>query len=211
VPHTRQVSIDRPAKKFWVLVLILLFSHCANRRAKNFRHHPRPCDHHAGFLFPTDGRGQPPRSAERNGSGKLGEGCRTFRRVKKLLLQKKQFFVYCVIGASGSALDLGVYSLLIKSRVLDYQAANAVGYACGTLLSFILNAKLNFRVTDKISLRLLSFFGVALLGWLASAGLLHLLIGRFGFDKYISKFAALVVVVLLQYSLNCRFSFRKAS
>jgi putative flippase GtrA len=131
--------------------------------------------------------------------------------VKKILLQKKQFLLYCVIGASGVTLDFGIYSLLVKTRLLDYQAANAVGYSSGTLLSFILNARFNFRVTDKIPLRLTSFFSIAFLGWLVSAGLLHLLIGRFNFDKYLSKFATLIVVVLLQYNLNRLLSFRKAS
>jgi putative flippase GtrA len=78
------------------------------------------------------------------------------------------------------------------------------------LLSFILNARFNFRVTDKIPLRLAIFFGVAFLGWLVSAGLLQGFIGHYGFNKYISKFATLVVVVLLQYNLNRLFSFRKA-
>jgi putative flippase GtrA len=77
--------------------------------------------------------------------------------VKKALLPQKQFLLYCVIGASGVALDFGVYSLLLKAGAFDYQAANAVGYASGTLLSFILNARFNFRVTDKIVLRLASF------------------------------------------------------
>jgi putative flippase GtrA len=131
--------------------------------------------------------------------------------VKKILLQNKQFLLYCVIGASGVTLDFGTYSLLVKTGRLDYQAANAIGYASGTLLSFILNARFNFRVTDKIPLRLISFFSIAFLGWLVSAGLLHLLIGRLGFDKYLSKFATLIVVVLLQYNLNRRLSFRKAS
>jgi putative flippase GtrA len=131
--------------------------------------------------------------------------------VKKILLQNKQFLLYCVIGASGVTLDFGIYSLLVKTRLLDYQAANAVGYSSGTLLSFILNARYNFRVTDKILLRLISFFSIAFLGWLVSAGLLLLLIGRFGFDQYLSKFATLIVVVLLQYNLNRLLSFRKAS
>ena len=129
--------------------------------------------------------------------------------MKRFLLQNQQFLFYCLIGASGVTLDFGIYSLLVKTRLLDYQAANAVGYTSGTLLSFIFNAKFNFRVTDKIALRLISFFGVAFLGWLVSAGLLHLLIGRYGFDKYVSKFATLAVVVLLQYNLNRRLSFRK--
>ena len=127
------------------------------------------------------------------------------------MLQTKQFLLYCVIGASGVTLDFGIYSLLVKTQLLDYQAANAIGYASGTLLSFVLNARFNFRVTDRIVLRLLAFFSVAFLGWLASAGLLHLLVGRLGFDKYLSKLATLVVVVLLQYNLNRLLSFRKTT
>lgn len=131
--------------------------------------------------------------------------------MKKLLLQNRQFLLYCVIGFSGVGLDFGIFSLLRMTKTLDYQAANAVGYASGTLLSFILNARFNFRVTDKIALRLATFFGVALLGYLASAALLHLFIGSYGFNQYLSKFATIFVVVLLQYNLNRLLSFRKMS
>ncbi len=130
--------------------------------------------------------------------------------MKNLLRQNRQFLLYCVIGFSGVGLDFGIYSLLVKTGTLDYQAANATGYASGTLLSFFLNARFNFRVTDKIALRLLSFFGVALLGYFASAATLQLLIGHFGFDKYLSKAATLFVVVGLQFNLNRLISFRKS-
>ena len=129
--------------------------------------------------------------------------------MKRLLLAKKQFLLYCVIGAGGATLDFGIYSLLLKFRLLDYQAANAAGYASGTLVSFILNAGFNFRVTDKIPLRLTSFFSVAFLGWLVSAGLLYLFVAGLGLNKYLSKFITLVAVVLLQYNLNRLVSFRK--
>jgi putative flippase GtrA len=129
--------------------------------------------------------------------------------VKKLLLQKKQFLLYCVIGFSGVTLDFAIYTALVKTVSLNYQVANAIGYASGTLLSFLLNAKFNFRVTDKIALRLLIFFSVAVVGWLVSAALLYWLIGHFHLGKIVSKLATLVVVVLLQYNLNRLFSFRK--
>ena len=128
-----------------------------------------------------------------------------------MIVPKKQFLLYCLIGFSGVTLDFALYSLLVRTGGLDYQTANAAGYASGTLLSFILNAKFNFRVTDRIALRFASFFTVAFLGWLISAALLQLLIGHWGFDKYVAKFATLVVVVLLQYNLNRLLSFRKAS
>jgi len=132
------------------------------------------------------------------------------RGVKQLLYQNRQFLLYCVIGLSGTTLDFSVYSLLLKSRLLDYQAANALGYASGTLLSFILNARFNFRVSDRIVQRLVCFFGVALLGWSISAGLLYEFIGNWHCNKYLSKLGTLVVVMLVQYNLNRCFSFRKS-
>lgn len=129
--------------------------------------------------------------------------------MKNFLSHNKQFLLYCMIGVSGTMLDFGVYSLLVRSKLLDYQAANAISYASGTMLSFILNTRFNFCVTDKILHRMLCFFGVALLGWTASALLLHVLVGFWGCNKYLSKLLTLVVVVILQFNLNRRFSFRK--
>lgn len=131
--------------------------------------------------------------------------------MKNFLFQNRQFFLYCVIGVSGTLLDFTIYSALVHARLLDYQAANAIGYASGTLLSFTLNARFNFRVTDRLARRLVCFFGVALLGWSISAGLLHWLIGGYGFNKYLSKMATLVAVMLVQYNLNRWFSFRKSN
>lgn len=131
--------------------------------------------------------------------------------MKNFLFQNRQFLLYCLIGLSGTTLDFAIYSLLVKSSLLDYQAANAIGYASGTLLSFILNARFNFRVTDRIAQRLACFFGVALIGWTISAGLLYVLIGDWHFDKYLSKLGTLMVVMLVQYNLNRWFSFRKTN
>jgi putative flippase GtrA len=130
--------------------------------------------------------------------------------VKETLLRNRQFILYCIIGASGVTLDFLVYSALLKAGALQYQAANAVGYASGTILSFFLNAHFNFKVRDKIAARLISFSLIALLGWSASALTLYLLVNRGGFDKYLSKLAALVIVVILQYNLNRLISFRKS-
>lgn len=130
--------------------------------------------------------------------------------MKETLLRNRQFILYCIIGASGVTLDFLVYSALLKAGALQYQAANAVGYASGTILSFFLNAHFNFKVRDKIAARLISFSLIALLGWSASALTLYLLVNRGGFDKYLSKLAALVIVVILQYNLNRLISFRKS-
>jgi len=130
--------------------------------------------------------------------------------VKEIFFRNRRFILYCVIGASGATLDFSIYSLLVKSAALHYQAANAVGYTSGTLLSFFLNAHFNFKTRDWLALRLASFCAVALLGYAASAGTLYLLVARFGLDKYLSKLATLAVVVAVQYNLNRLISFRQS-
>jgi putative flippase GtrA len=59
--------------------------------------------------------------------------------------------------------------------------------------------------------RLVCFFGVALLGYSISAGLLYFLIGVWRLNPYVSKMATLVVVMLVQYNLNRWLSFRKTN
>jgi putative flippase GtrA len=131
--------------------------------------------------------------------------------VKTLLQQNRQFFIYCLIGGSGTALTCLSFALLVKYAGLSYQAANAIGYAAGTFLSFVLNIQFNFRVTDKIAFRLVIFFCVAFLGWLASAGLLHVLVGQWRWNAYYAYLIVIVAVVLLQYNLNRLLSFRKTT
>jgi len=122
---------------------------------------------------------------------------------------RRQFVVYCLIGASGAILDFLVYSLLVKETQLHYEIANAIGYASGTVLSFFLNAHFNFKTRDALSLRFLLFCGVALLGWALSAGILYLTVGHMGWDKYLAKLVTIVAVMLLQYNLNRLISFKK--
>ena len=125
------------------------------------------------------------------------------------LESRRQFVLYCVIGASGALLDFGVYSLLVHQTQMHYEVANAIGYASGTVLSFFLNAHFNFKTRDALLLRFLSFCGVGLLGWAMSAGILFVTVDHLGWDKYLAKLATIVAVVLLQYNLNRLLSFRK--
>ncbi len=130
--------------------------------------------------------------------------------IPKLIASRRQFIFYCLIGAGGASLDFLTFSILIKFFGSEhYQVANAAGYAVGTVFSFKTNAWLNFSTHDRLVARFLAFCGVAFLGWALSANLLALLVGKFGLNVFLSKLATLFAVVLLQYNLNRRLSFRK--
>jgi putative flippase GtrA len=128
----------------------------------------------------------------------------------RMLGSKRQFLLYCVIGATGAGLDFCVFTLIVKLAGADhYQAANAAGYATGTIVSFSANAWLNFGTRDRLVVRFMAFCGVALLGWATAALLLALCIGQMGWNVYLAKFATLLGVLLVQYNLNRWLAFQK--
>lgn len=89
-----------------------------------------------------------------------------------------------------------------------YQAANALGYLVGTLVSFTLNRHFTFGVRDRVAQRLTWFLTVAALGYLASAFCLWLLVEFASIDERIAKILTLPVVVALQFTLNRLVTFR---
>lgn len=119
--------------------------------------------------------------------------------------------LYCLIGGCGTVVTCFCYALCIRAVHLNYQIANAIGYGAGTILSFALNARYNFRTHDKPFARLAYFLLVALLGWATAAGLLALLVGHFRLNALFAYAIVILAVLLLQYNLNRLFSFRKTA
>ena len=117
-----------------------------------------------------------------------------------------QFLLYCVCGGIGVTTDYLIYYSALTLG-LWYQAANALGYASGTLASFFLNRKITFGVHDKVARRLAIFFGVAAIGFSASALMLWLMVDVMAVDAKLAKLLTLPVVVVIQFSMNRHFTF----
>ena len=121
-----------------------------------------------------------------------------------------QFLLYCLCGGAGVATDYAVFYLAVTSG-LWYQGANGIGYLAGTLMSFALNRIVTFKMRDRVLQRLAMFLTIAGVGFAASALLLWALVDHAGFDPRIAKLMTLPMVVLVQFSLNRRFSFNPPS
>lgn len=119
-----------------------------------------------------------------------------------------QFLLYCICGGIGVSTDYSVYYFALKLGAW-YQVANVFGYVSGTVVSFILNRKITFSTSDKIVRRLVLFLGVAALGFSVSAAMLWLLVDYASVDTKLAKLFTLPVVVILQYSLNRKITFRE--
>lgn len=121
--------------------------------------------------------------------------------------KRKQFITYAIIGVSGATLDFAAFILMVKFIPVHYLLINACSTTLGITNNFILNARFNFGVKDRMIQRFLSFFAVGLLGMATGSAILYLLVDIMKVLPELSKLIVIFVIVFLQYSLNKRFSF----
>lgn len=119
-----------------------------------------------------------------------------------------QFFLYCLCGGIGVAVDLSTFYCLLLLDI-NYQIANLWGYASGTVASFFLNRKITFEIKNRLKTRLVIFLGVASIGFLTSAAILEVLVYILNLDPKYSKIITLPFIVLLQFYLNKKITFKK--
>lgn len=119
-----------------------------------------------------------------------------------------QFLLYCACGGIGVLSDLSTYYGLLFLSV-NYQICNLMGYGVGTLISFFLNRRITFGVKNKLKSRFAMFIAVALLGYVSSAIFLEILVSIISVDPKISKIITLPLILLLQYSLNKKITFKQ--
>jgi putative flippase GtrA len=128
----------------------------------------------------------------------------------KVLLNKItiNFILYCLCGVVGVFSDLATYYCLLLFGN-NYQLSNLLSYLIGTLVSFSLNARHTFKVKDKLETRLAIFIAVAAVGYLTSAMLLAVLVRTPSLDAIESKIITLPIIILIQYTLNKKITFRR--
>lgn len=131
-------------------------------------------------------------------------------RRRALLARHAQLLRYLVIGGGAFVLDLGLFALLMFATDMPPLLANTVSVFASMLFSYLANAFHNFNVRDRMLLRLVSFVAVCGIGYLLSTGLLWIGTDLLALDPTLAKVLTLPPVVLFQFVLNKRITFRGA-
>ena len=105
-----------------------------------------------------------------------------------------------------ASLDFFVFYLLNENTLIYYQIINILSISCGISMSFILNAKLNFKVHDNYLSRFMKFYSVGGLGIVISNLLLYILYEQMSVEVVPSKIITIFVVVIVQFTLNSKYS-----
>lgn len=132
------------------------------------------------------------------------------QKIIQILFDRKQFFIYAFIGASGALLDYLAFLVMMQFLPIHYLVINFISTTMGIANNFFLNARFNFKIRDNMLRRFVSFYAIGMLGLVVASGMLYGLIDLLAFPPAIAKLLSIVVIVLLQYQLNKRISFKNS-
>ena len=121
----------------------------------------------------------------------------------------KEIFLYGIIGSFSAGLDSVIFFLLRKATIHLY-FSNFIGINAGILTSFILNAFINFKTTDRLLRRAVRFFSVGYIGLLLSMVIIFFGVEVLGYREIIIKIFSVIIIAVFQFTLNKIFTFRKA-
>lgn len=124
-----------------------------------------------------------------------------------LMTRHRRFLLYAVIGVGAVVTDVGLYAVLTASVSMHPLVANTISTFTSMACSFTANAVLNFRVTNQILLRFMSFTLVTLAGYLLSTTMIAVMVGGLGIGALIAKGVTLPIVLVLQFTLNKKVTF----
>jgi putative flippase GtrA len=120
----------------------------------------------------------------------------------------EQLAQFCVVGAVGYVINLGVYALLLHEGV-HYLLAASLSFLVAVANNYWLNRHWTFRDRKAgVAAQGMRFFAISLASLGANLLVLHLLI-RFGLGKLVGQAIAIVLVTPLNFVGNKLWSFRR--
>jgi dolichol-phosphate mannosyltransferase len=119
-----------------------------------------------------------------------------------------QLLKFCVVGATGYAVNLGIYSLLVHGADVYYLAAAVVSFVVAVTNNYVWNRLWTFRgQRGHVVLQGARFLVVSVLALIANLAVLALLV-TLGVPKVPAQAAAIILVTPLSFLGNKLWSFR---
>lgn len=121
----------------------------------------------------------------------------------------EQLGKFCAVGATGYAVNLAVYTVLLTVVGLHYVPAAIGSFVVAVANNYALNRAWTFRVErGHVGWQGLRFLVVSCVSLLANLAVLHLLVTA-GVGKIVAQAVAIVLVTPLNFIGNKLWSFRR--
>ena len=126
-----------------------------------------------------------------------------------------QFIKVGTIGLLNTVVDFSLFNMLRVGGV-PRNWAITVAFAVATFVSYLLNRRWSFKLTDgRVSLReTINFYAINIVAWLVTIGIVQIAEWLFGplslLGENVAKFAAVVVILIPKFAGYRDIVFRKA-
>jgi putative flippase GtrA len=132
-------------------------------------------------------------------------------RARRALARRQNWFQlakFCAVGASGYAVNLGVYTALLTWAGFHYVAAATGSFLVAASNNYAWNRLWTFR-DDRghVVYQGMRFLTVSLIAYAANIGVLAALVGA-GVGKIVAQALAIIIVTPLNFVGNKLWSFR---
>ncbi|MDA9205295.1 GtrA family protein [Gammaproteobacteria bacterium] len=115
---------------------------------------------------------------------------------------------YIIIGGISALIDVILFAIFYDFMRRSLFLSNAISVSAAALFSFSINSFYNFKKSDYLMLRLVSFIAVITAGYFVGILVILCLMKIVGLPGLYSKLISLPFVFFFQYFLNSRVSFR---
>jgi putative flippase GtrA len=119
----------------------------------------------------------------------------------------RQFLRFCLVGSAGTAVHYSALIAIVNLRGTPV-AGSAVGFVLGALVNYMLNYHYTFYSAKPYPETLLKFFIIACIGLALNTVTMGILIGLLHLHYFISQLLATAGVVLWNFAMNARWTFR---
>jgi dolichol-phosphate mannosyltransferase len=120
-----------------------------------------------------------------------------------------QLVRFSLVGGSGYAVNLAVYSTLVVAFDVQYVIAAMIAFCLAVTNNFLLNRLWTFKATDgAVTFQAPRFLIVSLCALGLNLIVLELLVGAFGVHKVVGQAAAILAATPVNFVGNKLWSFR---
>ena len=123
-------------------------------------------------------------------------------------IAKNKFITYLFIGGFAASIDVGIFIFLHELINIKPLISHSISVPISAIFSFSANAYFNFRKSDLLFYRFVSFSIVIAIGYLLGILIIFTIDDVLQLGGTIGKLFSLPFVVTLQFYLNSKITFK---
>lgn len=128
-----------------------------------------------------------------------------------------EFLKYCIVGGTGTIIDVGIYTLLTRVVLLYYIFSATISFLIAVINNFLLNKYWTFKKGEsgQTKKEYTKFLIVSTINYFLNIGIMFLIVEYSGLDiifghnvDFFAKFIAIIIVTISNYLGNRYWTFK---